>query len=70
MELIVVTKKTQKRSQCSKQTKIIDLFGKIDFDPNYDYEAQRNFDGSRRTHPHEGGEPESIKNNESPPARG
>ena len=55
MELIVVTKKTQKRSQYSKQTKIIDLFGKIDFDPNYDYKAQRNFDGSRCTHPHEGG---------------
>ena len=24
-----------------KQLKILDLFGKIDFDPNYDYKAER-----------------------------
>jgi hypothetical protein len=29
--------------QRRKQLEILDLFGKIDFDPDYDYKAQRDF---------------------------
>ena len=32
-----------------KQLRILDLFGTIDFDPKYDYKAERSRDGKRAT---------------------
>ncbi len=57
----VTTKTAKKSAQLSKQMEIIYLFGKIDFDPDYDYKAQRNIDGSRSCHSRVGGNPGSIK---------
>jgi hypothetical protein len=38
----VVTEALKEYIQRRKQMEIIKLFGKIDFDPDYDYKAQRN----------------------------
>ncbi|WP_319523177.1 type II toxin-antitoxin system VapB family antitoxin [uncultured Desulfosarcina sp.] len=38
----VVTEALKEYIQRRKQIEIIKLFGKIDFDPDYDYKAQRN----------------------------
>ncbi len=38
----VVTEALKEYIQRRKQMEIINLFGKIDFDPDYDYKAQRN----------------------------
>jgi Arc/MetJ family transcription regulator len=38
----VVTEALKEYIQRRKQMEILKLFGKIDFDPDYDYKAQRN----------------------------
>jgi Arc/MetJ family transcription regulator len=38
----VVTEALKEYIQRRKQMEILNLFGKIDFDPEYDYKAQRN----------------------------
>ncbi|MDH3976732.1 MAG: type II toxin-antitoxin system VapB family antitoxin [Deltaproteobacteria bacterium] len=38
----VVTEALQEYIQRHKQMKILDLFGKVDIDPDYDYKKQRN----------------------------
>jgi Arc/MetJ family transcription regulator len=38
----VVTEALKEYIQRRKQMEILQLFGKIDFDPDYDYKAQRN----------------------------
>ena len=40
----VVTAALKEYVQRRKQIKIINMFGKIDFDPEYDYKAQRNIE--------------------------
>lgn len=42
----------------ANQMEIIQLFGKIDFDPDYDYKSQRNYSSSEPCHPRVGGDPE------------
>jgi len=37
-----VTEALTEYIQRRKQMRVIELFGKIDFDPDYDYKAQRN----------------------------
>lgn len=56
--LTVATKTTIACTQRCKQMEIINLFGKIDFDPDFDYKTQRNIESSRSCHPREGGDPE------------
>ncbi|MEE4114245.1 MAG: type II toxin-antitoxin system VapB family antitoxin [Desulfobacteraceae bacterium] len=40
----VVTEALKEYVQRRKQIEIINMFGKIDFDPEYDYKAQRNIE--------------------------
>jgi len=40
----VVTEALKEYIQRRKQMEILQLFGKIDFDPDYDYKAQRNIE--------------------------
>ena len=42
-----VTAALQEYVRRRKQLRIIDLFGTIDFDPKYDYKAERRRDGKR-----------------------
>jgi Arc/MetJ family transcription regulator len=37
-----VTQALKEYIQHLEQTKVLNLFGKIDYDPNYDYKTQRN----------------------------
>jgi len=40
----VVTEALKEYIQRRKQMEVIKMFGKIDFDPDYDYKAQRNIE--------------------------
>ena len=52
------TKIIRQKDQGVNQMEIIKLFGKIDFDPEYDYKAQRIYQRPNPCHPREGGDPE------------
>jgi hypothetical protein len=52
------SKNIRQKDQDVKQMEIAELFGKIDFDPEYDYKAQRIYQSSNPCHSREGGNPE------------
>ncbi|BBO76405.1 hypothetical protein DSCW_38220 [Desulfosarcina widdelii] len=51
-------KNIRQKDQGLNQMELIDLFGKIDFDPKYDYKVQRNFHSLETCHSRAGGNPE------------
>jgi hypothetical protein len=52
------SKNIRQKDQDVKQMEIIELFGKINFDPKYDYKVQRIYQNAKPCHSREGGNPE------------